>query len=220
MKIQNLSTINRFYSPQMQLHRSAASKPISNTQNQVSFGKGIRINIDDATKFYTELFGVKVEKICDIGREIKFESVSNFPVLKALDICKNARKNFEDLYSKLKEDEMTVPMFAKKLYEYTQMGGEDFRCAPAGLASYENSLSRLSGATPNKVIVPIVVSNINNVHSGYASEVRVSNYSINRAFKNSLRTEKVITEFEGQKYELIRKGELNSSLYSVAKYNQ
>lgn len=220
MKIQNSSTINRFYSPQMQLHRSAVSKPISNTQNQVSFGKGIRINIDDATKFYTELFGVRVEKIRNTDGEMKFESVSSFPVLKALDICKNARRKFEDLCSKLKEDEMTVPIFAKKLYEYTQMGGEDFRCAPAGLASYENNLSPLSGATPTKVIVPIVISNIGSVHSGYAGEFRAFNSSINRAFQNSLRTEKVITEFEGQKYELIRIGQLNDSLYSVAKCNQ
>jgi len=207
---------------------------VNNQQNQtcriqsqpnkdvVAFGANVKINSLDGEKFFSSLFGVKVEKIANDANSINFETVESFPFKKAIELCDKA----EDKLNIIKNDVFkakSIPEFAAKLYRYLQMGGgEDarFRCYPAGrLVSPE----QLMGASTNKVILPIIISHA----KGSSSYPGVSafrlmdvNPKLSKELYDSLEkssSNKIITEFDGEKYGITKFGGYSGSEYSAEK---
>lgn len=227
MKIQNLSTINKFYAPQAQTQKTSISRPIQNNPNQISFGvcSISKLNVEDAVRAYSKLLGVPVEKIANDPNSIRFETVGNFPLLDGYKMCEAAKEKMKQMHEALVqfkiEGKESLGQFTKTLYEYTQMGGggkDISRFTPAGAG---NSWY-LNGATPEKVIVPIIIEQLPGIHSGDVKAIETYGDTLTNLSRMFERKFYITTEVNGEKYALNRSNECGycGTLFSAQKISE
>ena len=224
MRIQNLSAVNRFYSQQAQLQKTAVTRPLQYAQNQVSFGECSisRLNVGDAVKAYTKLLVVPVEKIADDPCGIKFETVENFPLLDGYKMCEAAKKKMKQMHEALAkfkiEGEESLGQFTKTLYEYTQMGGGGTNIArfiPGGDC-------HLCDATTKKVITPIIIEQVLGVHSGDVKAIETYGDTLTNLLRIFKTKSNITTIVDGEKYILNRSDECRytGTLFSAQKISK
>lgn len=222
--------------------KSAAQKQQSflttsfyNSNNQIYFGENLnaqrtatvlkkaiseKIKTQDAINFFTDLCGIKIEKITDDVNSINFESKKSFLLPTALEKCKKA-KDKAKLMGETLGNSASVPEFASKLYKYILVGGNDGpQVYPAG---YLGVFSDLHGATAKKVSVPIIIKQSKGSYADRAVEVEKISNNLDKEMDELFKDSKTATlVFKNQKYELTRdrgKGGFSNFLYFSKKVN-